>query len=168
MRPQDIVVLLKIITKGASFWQSKDLSKELYISASEVSASLERSLIAGLINSEKKKVHKQTFMEFIQYGLHVVFPAVPGGLVNGLATAHSHPFIRQYFPSSEAYVWPDATGNERGQSIIPLYPNAVKASLADGKLYKMLAMIDIIRVGKVRELNVAIKELKKTFDESSQ
>lgn len=55
MRPQDIVILLKIIAKEGESWHNKDLSEELFISASEVSESLRRSGIAGLIDMEKKK-----------------------------------------------------------------------------------------------------------------
>jgi hypothetical protein len=45
--------------------------------------------------------------------------------------------------------------------IQPLYKNASKASQADQRLYKILASIDIIRVGKNREIAVALQELKK-------
>lgn len=54
MRPHDIVVLLKIATKGINPWVMKDLSTELGISASEVSESLNLSAIAGLISKDKK------------------------------------------------------------------------------------------------------------------
>jgi len=160
MRPQDVVVLLKIILLDDKFWQYKDLAKELFLSPAEISLSLQRSAVAGLVNSEKRKVHRQTFLEFLQFGLHVVFPVIPGGIVNGLYTAHSHPFMKQFFTSEAAYVWPDVMGKDRGQSILPLYKDVVKAALQDEDLYKMLALLDIVRVGKMRELKIAIKELK--------
>jgi hypothetical protein len=161
MRPQDIVILLKIISLRDQAWQNKDLAVSLYLSPSEISLSLQRSAIAGLVNTEKRKVHKLTLLEFIQYGLHVVFPVIPGGIVNGLYTAHSHPSVEQYFHSKEAFVWPDVTGEDRGQALEPLYKEVVKAALNDSNLYKMLALLDIIRVGKTRELQFAIQELKK-------
>lgn len=163
MRPQDVPILLKIITKGPNPWQNKDLATELFISASEISESLNRSFIAGLINVEKRKVHKLSLLEFIQYGLHFVFPAVPGSIVNGIPTAHSHPFMQQYFSSNMMYVWPYLAGDDRGQSIEPLYKDAARATMLDGRLYKMLALIDVIRVGKARETKVAIEELQKEF-----
>jgi hypothetical protein len=167
MRPQDIAILLKIIAKRGDLWQNKDLAAELFLSPAEISLSLERSSIAGLLNADKKKVHKQTFMDFIQHGLHVVFPVIPGGIVNGLYTAHSHPFMQSHFPSNEAYVWPDVTGMDRGQAIVPLYKDVVKAAKSDADLYKMLAILDIVRVGKVRELNLGIEELNKLINEPS-
>jgi len=59
------------------------------------------------------------------------------------------------------YVWPDLHNKERGLAIEPLYSNQVKACKKDDKLYKLLALIDVIRVGRVREISVAVKELTK-------
>lgn len=157
-------ILLKIIAKGAWSWQNKDLGAELFISASEISESLNRSLLARLINAEKRKVHRLTLLEFIEFGLPYVFPVSPGPIVNGIPTAHSHPFLRQFFSSETAYVWPVIDGNERGPSIEPLYKQATKAALLDEKFYKLLALVDTVRVGRTRELKVAMQELKKIFE----
>jgi hypothetical protein len=130
------------------------------MSPAEISLSLQRSAIAGLINPAKKSVHRQTLLEFLEYGLHVVFPVIPGGIVNGIFTAHSHPFLQKFFDSEYAFVWPDITGKDRGQSIEPLYKDVVKAVSLYPDLYKMLALLDTIRVGRLRELKIAIEHLK--------
>lgn len=161
MRPQDIVILLKIISKNAIPWQNKDLAHELFISQSEISDSLNRSALAGLIDHEKKKkVYRKSLIEFIEHGLHYVFPVLPGGMVNGLYTAHSHPFMQEKFSSELHYVWPDAKGEVRGLSIEPLYKEQVKAAQNDDNLYLMLALVDVVRVGRVREMELAINKLK--------
>ena len=61
------------------------------------------------------------------------------------------------------YVWPDADGWARGLSVLPLYKGVKKAILKDDRLYRLLAAIDIIRVGKSRELKLALTELRKTI-----
>jgi hypothetical protein len=161
MRPQDIVILLKIIAKRNEPWQMKDLASELEISSSEISDSLNRSVVAGLLeSSQKKKVYSTNLMEFIEHGLHYVFPALPSGMVNGVPTAHSHPFMKKYFSSEIEYVWPQPRGSARGLGIEPLYKEAPKAALKDEVLYKMLALIDVIRVGRVREWKTAINKLQ--------
>lgn len=162
MRPQDIVILLKIISKGAYPWQNKDLAAELFLSPAEISISLNRSDIGGLIDyNQSKMVYRQALMEFIVHGLRYVFPTRPGTMVNGLYTAHSHPFMQQQFSSELNYVWPDPRGEVRGLAIKPLYKDQVKAARLDQTLYLMLALVDVIRVGRVREMKVAIEELKK-------
>jgi hypothetical protein len=161
MRPQDVVILLKILTVTDSNWQYRDLANSLSISVSEISESLNRSHMAGLVDEGRRKVYRQSLMEFIQYGLHYVFPQVPGSMVTGMPTAHSHPFYNKKFISELNYVWPDENGTLRGLAIQPLYKSVVKAVKKDDALYKLLASIDIIRVGKTREMKVAVAELKK-------
>jgi hypothetical protein len=162
MRPQDIAILLKIIAKAGRPWQNKDLAAELFLSPAEISISLNRSEGGGLMDYAKSKtVYRQSLMEFVEHGLRYVFPANPGTFVNGLYTAHSHPFMKQQFPSEMDYVWPDPRGEIRGLAIKPLYKDQVKAAELDPTLYLMLALIDVIRVGRVREMKVAVEELKK-------
>src|SRR5450755_4630092 len=108
MRPQDIVTLLKIIALGSKAWQNKDLSQSLFISSSEISEALNRNEMAGLIDYKKKRVNRQPLMEFLEHGLHYVFPQHPGSMVNGIPTAHSHPFMKQFFSSDLQYVWADS------------------------------------------------------------
>ena len=69
--------------------------------------------------------------------------------------------LNKTIQSGEHYVWPSGKGNLRGQSIIPLYPSVTDAVQKDSKLYELLALIDALRVGKAREKELAILELKK-------
>lgn len=161
MRPQDVVILLKILCLKGQPWQYRDLSADLYLPLSEVSESLKRSQKAALYNSVTRSVHRQSLMEFLQYGLRYVFPVSPEAVVTGMPTAHSHPFYSQYFAAEMIYAWPDEDGTIRGLSIEPLHPNIPKAAKKDELLYKLLASVDVLRVGRVRELNMAINELKK-------
>lgn len=163
MRPQDLVILLKIITLGDRTWNLKDLSNFLYISHSEISESLDRSAFANLIDYSKKNVHRSNLLDFLVYGVKYVFPASAGVLTRGIPTAHSHPFLKKYVSSAFDYVWPYSFGEIIGQSIEPFYPNQVNAVKEDEQLYKLLALIDVIRVGKLREITVAKEELKKAI-----
>lgn len=161
MRPLDIVILMKIIALKEKPWQYRDLSSSLFISISEISESINRSVIAGLIDKQNKKVMRNALMEFIQYGVHYVFPQIPGAIVNGIETAHSHVFYKKKISSDTNYVWPSVDGKIRGQAIEPLHKGVVKAIELDEVLYKLLASIDILRVGKTREKKLALEELKK-------
>ena len=165
MRPQDIVILLKIIAIKDNNWKSKTISESLNISASEVSEALNRCQFAKLIDSKKQKVHTSAFKEFLIYGLKYVFPVKPGAIVRGMPTAHSAFPIKEHIAESkDVYVWAYAKGNARGQSIEPLY-KTVPAIVENDKLfYELLAIVDTIRVGKAREVNIAIVELEKRIN----
>lgn len=161
MRPQDIVVLLKIIALKDKDWQYRDLASGLFISISEISESLNRSTIAALYDGGTKSIKRNALMEFLQYGLTYVFPQVPGTLVTGIATAHSHPFYKKQLISNTDFVWPFPDGKTRGQAIDPLHKGVPQAVQEDELLYLLLASVDILRVGRVRERSIAISELKK-------
>lgn len=139
----------------------KNIAHDLNISPSEVSESLYRSSQAELLDTSKKNVNKLALHEFLIHGIRYVFPQSPGPIVRGTRTAHSAPPLNKLISSEENYVWPDATGDSKGQAIEPLYPSLVQASKQDSFLYRSLALIDALRVGRVREQNYAKKELEK-------
>lgn len=141
----------------------KDLANSLFISPSEVSESLNRSKIAALIDYKKSRINRQNFYEFLEHGFKFVFPETPNGMAIGFPTAHSHPFLKKYIRSDIEYIWPDQEGKVEGLIIEPLYKNQVKAIRNDELLYKLLALLDVLRVGKNRETIIALDELKKNI-----
>ncbi len=161
MKPQDIVVLLKIIALNTDQWQQIPLALSLKMSQGEVSQSVARSKYAELLDFTGKQVMRQSLMDFLQYGLAVVFPAKPGAMVRGIPTAHSAAPLKNEIESGDDYVWPHAQGQVRGQGITPLYSTVPDAALEDEALYELLALTDALRVGRARERHLAIHELKR-------
>lgn len=160
MRPQDIVVLMKIVAQSNLEWRNIDLANAILLSPSEVSEALNRSKIAGLIDSKKKKVNINSFSEFLIYGIKYVFPIEPGAVVKGIPTAHSASPIKEYISSGQDdYVWPYVKGSHRGQAIEPLYKTLPLIVQQDKLFYELLTIVDTIRVGRVREIKIAIDEL---------
>ncbi len=163
MRPQDIVILLGIISYGKKDWLIKDLANSLYISQSEVSESLNRSHTAGLIDYNKRRVNRLALYEFLEFGLPYVFPVQPGPVVSGVPTAHSHPALKDKIISEQFYVWPEPGGSVRGFAVEPFYNKQVKAVKENDELYKLLAMVDVLRIGKRRETKFAKDILDKSI-----
>ncbi|MCK4558793.1 MAG: hypothetical protein KAV45_03345 [Calditrichia bacterium] len=159
MRSQDIVVLLKIATLRTREWFVKELAFALDISQSEVSESLNRSQIAGLLSADKKRLMKNNLLDFLEHGLRYVYPAEPGAIQRGMPTAHSALPLNNYISAEESYVWPWAEGEARGQAIEPLHPGVPGACAKDPVLYEFLALVDAIRLGRVREKQQAMNEL---------
>ncbi len=162
MRPQDIVILLKILAYSDYNWRNVDLANDVKISASEVSEALNRCKISGLIDSKKRNVNVNSLMEFLVFGLRYVFPIQPGAMVKGIPTAHSASPIKECISSgSDIYVWSSAKGTHRGQAIEPLFKSIPDIVQKDPLFYELLVIADTLRVGKVRERNIAIEELNK-------
>ena len=162
MRPQDIVVLLKIISMQNQEWRNIDIAKALKLSPSEVSEALNRCKIARLIDGKKKSVNPNSFKEFLIYGLKYVFPSQPGAIVRGIPTAHSAPPVSENISQGkDIYVWPYSKGTKRGQALEPLYKTIPKVALKDKTLYELLAITETLRVGRAREIKIAVEELEK-------
>lgn len=161
MTPLDLVILLKIASYKGEPWFQQNLANALGISQSEVSKSLNRSKYAGLLALDGKMVMKLALFEFLQYGLRYVFPVKPGAVVRGVPTSHSASPLKEDIQSTENYVWPYGKGTVRGHSIVPLYPSVPEAALKDANLHKLLALVDALRVGRARERQLAIQQLKK-------
>lgn len=160
MRPQDIVILLKKITPIGRNMTSAQIAKELGISASEISEALERCRIARLMDNTKQRVNILALKEFLIHGLKYVFPVQPQSTVRGIATAISaSPMNNKIISNNTTYVWPDAKGTLRGESITPLYRTVTFAVKNDPILHSLLAIADIFRIGRTREVDIAIEEL---------
>jgi predicted transcriptional regulator len=164
MRPHDVAILLKIVAKGNEKWLMKDLAQELQISPSEISESINRSIIGGLISNDKKSLKKLALIDFLKSGLRYVFPQQPGSITRGVGTSISAPPLKEEFFSDENFVWPYGKGTMRGQSIEPLHPKTPEACLNDSKYYELMALTDAIRIGKVREQNLAFKFLQERIE----
>lgn len=160
MRPHDVVILLKIVALKNQHWLAKDLAQTLNISASEVSESLNRSKLASLISADKRQVMNKNLLDFLDHGLKYVYPAEPGAIQRGMATAYSAPPLNKYIQGDEHYIWPYAHGEQRGQAIEPFHPNVPGTCRNDPKLYELLALVDAIRLGRVREQQLAMDELR--------
>ena len=160
MRPQDIVILLKKVTEKGRNLLNGQVAQELGISASEVSEALERCRIARLVDNTKQRVNILALEEFLLHGLKYVFPVQPQKIVRGIATAISaSPMKEKIVSNKEQYVWPDSKGNMRGEAITPLYKTVPTAILKDEMLYHLLALVDTIRIGRSREVEIAKAEL---------
>jgi hypothetical protein len=161
IRPLDVVILLKKMTPSGCNMNGKQLAESLGISAAEVSIAMERNRIAGLTDDRKYRINVLAVRDFLIYGLKYCFPAQPGPLVRGIPTASSAaPINTTVVSNGEKFVWADPEGTERGQSIIPLYANAIFASKLDADFYALLAIVDTFRIGKAREIQAAKEELE--------
>ena len=168
LRPQDILVLLKLLASQGRAWRQVDLAQELGLSQYEVSASLMRAEYSGFLDRSKKRLNKSALGEFLLHGLKYVYPAKPGAVCRGVPTAHSALPISKMIVSSphDQYVWPHDEGEVRGQGIPPLYGSAPEAARRDPKLHELLALVDALRVGRARERKIAADELKSRRNEA--
>jgi hypothetical protein len=168
LKPQDLVVLLKLLILGDQRRGFAELAAELSMSASEVHGSVGRSMEARLIHVTDDELHvaKVALKQFLLYGAKYVFPATLGPPTRGVPTASAAPPLRDQInqPDTELPpVWPSADGERRGISFYPLYPSVPQAARKDPVLYETLALFDALRAGAAGERNLAAKLLEERF-----
>lgn len=155
LRPQDLAVLVKLLAWRKDSWRQVDLADELGLSQSEIAKSLQRLNKARLV--DRKIPIQKSAIEFLVHGCKYAFPVQIGPLAMGVPTAISAPAHAHLVvdAANEGFVWPSVKGGKRGQSIVPLYPGLGIAALRDDRFYAMMAAVEIIRVGRVRERRLA-------------
>jgi hypothetical protein len=162
LKPHDIVVLLKLLKVGSKRPTYAQLAVDLYMSPSEVHASIRRARAARLIHGPElgDGVNARALEEFLVHGIKYAFPAEKGGMTRGIPTASAaEPLNRKMTQEEPVPVWPFEEGDRRGYAFLPLHKRAPQAALKDRELYQLLALVDALRGGSARERELAKREL---------
>ena len=169
LKPQDVLVALKLAVERRP-WTYPTLAEWVGLSVSEAHAAVQRGVQARLISRETLRPIRRNLVDFLVHGVAHVFVPKRGEITRGVATAHAAPPLRDLIASDEELppVWPYPEGDMRGASVEPLYPSAVKASLADSALYECLAMVDCLRIGRARERKLAGELLEKRLSQEPE
>ena len=130
LKPQDILILIKLVALAESEWTYFSLGVELSIDSSEVHSGLRRAVAAHLMDEQRRKPVKKALEEFLIHGVKYVYPASTGGLTRGMPTSFAGPPLRGVIVSSGLVppVWPDPEGEEQGYEFSPLYKSVPKAA----------------------------------------
>lgn len=164
LKTQDILVLLKLVVLRNEAWTYSQLATELDLSSSQVHAAVRRLIISGLAIDENGhiRIHTRNLEEFLVHALRYLSVPEKGPKSRGMATLTSAPpFASQFINDGEPIVWPDPSGEVRGESLTPIYKSAPAAARRDPVLYELLVIADALRAGRARERQAAVKELKK-------
>jgi hypothetical protein len=167
LKPQDLLVCLELATRDEPLWTYAELSAATGLSASEAKGAVDRSLAAGLLSpaledGQKPAPVRRALLDFLVHGARHVYFVEPGKLVRGVPTAWAAPPLNaEMLASAEPPpVWPSPRGSVRGQAIEPLYRSVPDAVEASPELYELLALVDALRIGRVRERALAAKFLE--------
>ncbi len=160
LKPQDLLVLLKMACHRDQVFTYAQLAQELGIAASEAHSCLRRAILARLATPSDGNgivVVRSALREFVVYGAKYSFPASMGSSTRGMPTGYAAAPLRELIlqPDDLPPVWPYAEGATRGLALYPLYPTAPMAAAKDARLYECLALFDALRSGAARERETA-------------
>ena len=165
LKPQDLLVLLKVVANPPQRWTYAALGAALTMSASETHASVKRAVASGLAVARARgewSPVRPNLLEFVLHGVRYVWPATPGPVKRGVPTSIGvEPLASQLAVApGNAPVWAHPTGSVKGPTLSPLYRTAPQAALADPALHRLLALLDALRTGHARERALAAKLMK--------
>jgi hypothetical protein len=171
LKPQDILVLLKLSVWDKPGWRQEDLAMELGMVQSIVHSSLKRAEKCRLYNQEKKRVNKSALLEILIHSIRFLIPAELGRNGVGMPTAwgHREAFKSLVYGLVDPPIWSAPKGhravvvgkyNVEGIEVPPIHEKAPEAASRDPCLYEVLAAVDALRVGRPRDMEVAREILR--------
>lgn len=165
LRPQDVVILLRLSLAKDEIPSYAALATELGMTASEVHAAVERAVAAQLARKESGKptVILAALRTFLLHGARYTFPATQGSLSRGIPTGYAASPLNELIRAGNdpIPVWPSKDGTARGIALYPLYPSVPQAAMRNQALYELLALFDGVRAGSARERALASELLEK-------
>jgi hypothetical protein len=175
LKSQDCLILIKLLADPDREWSQRELAKTLYISLAETNAGIKRLGDSGLLRKDKNNKlfpNINAAEEFLISGVKFLFPVKLGEYTRGMPTAIAAPLFHNKIPlgNDPIPVWPDAIGEKRGVALTPIHPSIPKAlrENPDQTFYELLVLIDVIRLGRPRERNLATTLLKEKLKYAKQ
>lgn len=144
--PFDVAVCLRLLRPAATI---ADIAVDLAAAPSQVHGAIKRLDAAGLLRLDQRATNARALHEFLLGGVRYAFPVQRGAISAGVPTAYSAPPLSERVDATDVVVWPAAklSGTVRGFSIVPLYPGAPLVCDRDPETYRLLCLVDALRLG---------------------
>jgi len=166
LKPQDILIACKLFTLGDAEWPVRRLAGSLSISVGETHAAIERCKVSGVLGMPRGRLNvgRKRLFDLATVAVPQVYYAVRGSVETGVPTAtHAEP-LKGVFPRDGRpipLVWASDMGTVKGESLLPLYPTVPRAVQHDPALHRLLALIDVVRVGDAKDRKLATDLLER-------
>jgi len=134
LKPQDVLVVLKLLSLAGRRLPYAELGRALGMSASEANAAFHRAKEAGLINPLDDRPMHIAVAELLIHELKYLLPVKTGGRTRGVSTGYAAPPLAGSFgerpDDPDTPVWPDPGGIVAGLEIRPIFPSVPDAGLS--------------------------------------
>ncbi|MEZ0274846.1 MAG: hypothetical protein ACAH88_08065 [Roseimicrobium sp.] len=181
LKPQDILVALKLVALGRERWTYASLAKSLGLSISETHAAVKRGLASRLLTRldwEGRKAERPLpnlvhLERLIVHGLPYLMPVSRGArkICMGMPTADGAKPLSDEIAiigGEGPPVWPMRGGSVRGLAVEPIHSACPYAAKRDPRLYELLALADGARFPATRTRNASARLLHERFQTAFQ
>ena len=190
MKPQDTLIAIKYSSISTKQAQEEDkneglmqptsivkisyreLASQVGISVGEASKSIKRLESAKLMIMSNNGImlNNHNLAEWIVHGAKYAYPVIKVGFGRGMPTAWNCQAIRSdIVPPEPGLGWKSDNSYEidiQADLVSPIYPSIPFASSIDPFVHKAFALLDILRTGTPREINVSKDMLSKLILEN--
>jgi hypothetical protein len=154
LKPVDIAVLCALISwPPGQEWTQATVANMIGISQSNVHRALRQLERSGLWSGRAPR--KTSVRELLAHGVRYVYPPELGPPTRGLPTAHAGPATSGQLVVPQPYVWPWEAGLAFGPALAPLHPCVPGAASTHPQFHELMAVVDVFRVGRAREVRIA-------------
>ena len=161
LRPHDVCVALQLSLAGRTSFRS--LASAVGLSLGETHNAAKRLGAARLVAADLSSTNNPGLLDFLVSGVPYCFPGQLGPQARGVPTAHSGPALSGVIQQSDPIVWPSRLGDVRGASLAPLCKSAPEMKEANPELYRLLTVVDALRIGRARERSIAEQVLREAL-----
>lgn len=167
LRPADVVVALQLALTPKVLL--RELATSTLVSIAEAHGAVRRLEAGALLAPGERLAPPDVLLPFLRYGVPHAFPPVLGPVTIGVRTA----YLTDAAPTDvnevrtdvnevrTEYVWPTPAGSWRGTSLVPLHRRAVALAERNPSLARLLALVDVLRIGSTRARQAADAELRR-------
>ena len=161
IKGNDILVLVRLASVAPKSWTFRAVAESLGMDVAAVHRSVGRLSAATLLDADRQ-VNRSNLEEFLLHGLRFILPAELGPVGRGRPTAWGVEPLRSLLAESgePPPVWPDPNGVSRGPQVEPIAGGVLKLADSDPELGVWFALLDAMRVGRVRDKELAANELR--------
>ena len=159
LKPVDLTVLTFLVAAdlGAD-WTQQAIASGLGISQSSVHRALVQLRRSGLMVADEPQV--VPLRDLLVHAVRHVYPAQLGEPTRGLPTAWSADVLGVDSPrGGQALVWPLEGATGFGTRVLPLHGCVPEAARRSQPFYELMALIDVMRLGRVRDRAIAVRRL---------
>lgn len=161
IKRQDILILATLMGGQYANLSFAQLSGKAKLSVSETFAAVRRLRDSTILN-DARQINRSNAREFLLHALRYIFPVRYGDRnTSGIPAAYAAPIASAEFSvTGDIPVWPFAGGDTVGRCLEPIYPTAPVAAASDRAIYDNLAIIDMLRGGRLRERAFATRMIE--------
>jgi hypothetical protein len=178
LKAKDVLVACRLAVggriRGKGEPTRRELADELFMGLSSVQESVQSLLDRGIVvrapNRRGSAVVAQGLLTSVLVSVvPILYPAERIGIVWGMPTSvFGNELAERFAGSRGAVVWPYAAGTVSGNGLVPLYPTVPRACAKNVALHKLLAAVDVLRVGLAREREAAEKYIAEVVGRSAE